>query len=451
MNLENVFNDVYSKQSSTSDCFIRKSLGIGNEARLTAEDVMISESMLPAGPQEEFTIQNQIRPLFNKHGINDSAIGTHPDFIGLELTNERINQYSCTMFIDIKGSTRLSLLYDLEKVFLFKNAVIKTCIEVVRSFDGYVHRLMGDAVMSFFGQKDKSKEDSIADAINCATTLKLLLEHGIKPWMDKNNYDPKDFGFRIGVDFGEDNEVVWGNFGYSTVGEVSATGLSVDMASKLQNRASKNNTMLGQGLLDFVNWPDHYSKYKTVTVDGVRKEEKIVTPNITYGDGTCLDYRMKELCIERFIEISALPDEIRSKVNTKLRANPAIIFKCFVKHDEHKEEYISASKFLDKHIELEFEVTAMTGARINFPLKVRLSKTNYGPEVPKDEEGQKYPTQDRTLRIPKPAQFSHFIPPYVSIFEQEGTLYRGLHSMQCEVYDKYENLIYNNWIGVMIK
>lgn len=41
-------------------------------------------------------------------------IGTHPDFIDESLLPK--TQYICSIFLDIKGSTRLALKYDLETV-----------------------------------------------------------------------------------------------------------------------------------------------------------------------------------------------------------------------------------------------------------------------------------------------------------------------------------------------
>ena len=50
-------------------------------------------------------------------------------------------------FLDIKGSTRLALKYDLETVQKIKNAVLSTGIEIIRYFGGHIHRLQGDAIL----------------------------------------------------------------------------------------------------------------------------------------------------------------------------------------------------------------------------------------------------------------------------------------------------------------
>ena len=445
-NLESIFGEYFALLNNNTSSSLVKSESSGSTT--LAE----STESIALGPQEEFILQSKIRPYFGKNGINCSPIGTHPDFISLESSGSTQKHYACTLFVDIKGSTRLSLLYPLEFIFNFKNAVIRTCIETIRTFDGHVHRLMGDAVMAFFGGSSTEKEDAIADAINCAITLRALLEESIKPWMNEQGLDAKDFGFRIGCDFGNDTEVLWGSFGYRNVGEVSATGLPVDMASKLQGLARKNETMLGQGLLDFVNWPEEYSNIKTREKNGVTEELKIVTPNITHSDNKPLNYRMRQLSYLNCLKFSALPIDLRERVNgSQVKSNSNIEYKCFSIVDEEKKEYISSSKFLDKNTSLVFEVQAQTANRLAFPLKVCFTKTNHGPETPVEERDIEQKQPIRYLKKKRLNKYSSAIAPLSKIDFEEATLYRGLHTMRCEVYDNNGLLLFRDWIGVMIK
>ena len=420
-----------------------------NDRSVVAESI----DKFSSEPQDEYVLQQQIRPLFGKEGVNAFPIGTHPDFIELKETETGTQKhYICTLFVDIKGSTRLSLLYPLEAVYLFKNAVIKTCIETVRSFDGCVHRIMGDAVMAFFGGRDVAKEDAIADAINCIIVLRAILEESIKPWMERKGIEAKDFGFRVGCDFGDDEEVLWGGFGYKNVGEVSATGLPVDMASKLQSLAGKNQAMLGQGLLDYVNWPEKYSETKKSTEDGSLVNQPIVTPNITNSDGVPIDYQMRQLAYYKSLEFCALPRGFRKQIkDSNVIDHPAIIYRCFTVDGDTKANYISASRFLEKHISLLFVVEANTKHRINFPLKAVFKKTNHGADTPEDERDIE---QDGKIQYMKKAPISAYSKSpalYARVELEEATLYRGLHTMKLEVFDASERLIFRDWIGVMIK
>lgn len=449
-NFERMFEDFFDSVNSRS-----ASTTLVKSASMEAMDnhpVMESLQSLPAGPQEEFLLQTQIRPLFGKDGVNDSPIGTHPDFIALEGTSTTQNHYTCTLFVDIKGSTRLSLLYPLDFVFKFKNAVIQTCVEIIRSFDGHVHRLMGDAVMAFFGGSSTEKEDAVADAINCSITLRAILEESIKPWMERKGLDAKDFGFRVGCDFGDDHEVLWGSFGYQNVGEVSATGLPVDMASKLQSLAGKNQTMLGQGLLDFVNWPEKYSLVKTHEKNGVSENLPVVTPNITDKGGNPINYAMRQLSYSKSLEFSALPRSFREKIcKSTVKDHSELEYTCYTSIEGEKSEYISASRFLDPNVSLIFEVKARTANRLNFPLKVVFKKTNHGLATPEDERDVEQAGEVRYIQKKRISQYNKSIAPFSKVELDETTLYRGLHTMKCEVYDANGALLFRDWIGVMIK
>ena len=449
---ERMFEDLYdSVKSRSRSTALNKSKSPSMEAA-DFNQVVESFQDIPAGPQEEFRLQTQIRPYFGKEGVNDSPIGTHPDFISLEGTGETLNHYTCTLFVDIKGSTRLSLLYSLDFVFTFKNAVIQACVEVIRSFDGHVHRLMGDAVMAFFGGNNTKKEDAVADAINCSITLRAILEGSIKPWMENEGLDSKDFGFRVGCDFGDDNEVLWGSFGYKSVGEVSATGLPVDMASKLQGLAGKNQTMLGQGLLEFINWPEKYSKVKTRGKEGDKESLPVVVPNITNSKGDSLNYKMRQLDYDRSLEFSALPRSYKEKIGYgSVKHHPEIDYKCFTIIDGNRKEYISATHFLEPHVSLVFEVTAKTRNRIDFPLKVVFKKTNHGPATPENERGIEQEGVVKSINKKRVSQYNRSFAPFSKVELPESTLYRGLHTMKCEVFDSNGIFLFRDWIGVMIK
>lgn len=455
LNLDEQFEKVF--KSFTKD-EIKKSFAMDSKSLL--ESIISSESRAPGmevhkleiEPSHEYELQRKIRPLFNKKDVNTSKIGIPYQFIGLGFDDEPLkNHYACTFFFDIKGSTRLSLLYSLEEVFRFKNSIIQVCIEIIRALDGHVHRIMGDAVMAFFIGNGKSKEDAIADAINCATTLKYVIEDKLKPWLERQGFESQDIGFRIGCDFGDDHQIIWGGFGYSNVGEISAAGLPVDMASKLQNRSSKNNAMLGENLINFINWPDLYSTFKTVYVNGKPQVEDIVKPNITNRDKIPLDYKMKLLNFDKYIELSPLPSEYRGKKSSNIINNPNIVFNCQFSDSEEWSNYISASMFLEKKVKLKFTVSASTRGTLKFPLKIIFSKTNHGPEAPENERGIKNISETKTLNVTRASQYNKSVPPHVETYIDEATEYRGLHTMECEIKDSGSAIIFRDIIGVLIK
>lgn len=356
------------------------------------------------------------------------------------------------MFVDIKGSTRLNLLYSPEDVHKFKNSVLQVCIETVRAHDGHVHRLMGDAVLAFFGGKTTEKEDSVADALNCAITLRTLVDHSIKPWMSDNGYESDSFGIRIGLDFGNDDSVLWAGYGYGGVGEVTATGLSVDMASKLQSMAGKNQLMLGQSLLDFVDWPEPYSRTKTKQKNGVPVLAPIVIPNLTKIDGSSLDYRMRLLAYDHYVKLTPLPISFRESVcGSEVIAHPAFSLQCFANDDGDEFKYISTSCYLKKNTNLTFQLrVAVNGMRLNFPLKAKFSVINYGNEAEANEDATGHYSEYYLKRKRTPGYGGSY-EPYIVKNHTEHSKYRGLHTMECKVLDSCGKIIFREWFGVLVK
>ncbi|MGR2923148.1 adenylate/guanylate cyclase domain-containing protein, partial [Acinetobacter sp. 1125_18A] len=338
-----------------------------NESKPFALDESLK---LTINEPEQYKLQSQIREVFGKgNSLNLSTIADHPDFNSLVYGGTK-NQFITTMFVDIKGSTRLSLKYpdSLEFIYKFKNAVIKSCIEIIHAFDGHVHRIMGDAVLGFFGSSYVNKQQSILDCINAAAMLTVILEHTIKPWLQKQkmDFDVKDFGFRVGCNFGDDEEVLWANYGFGTVGEVSPTGLPVDLAAKLQGLANKNQIMMGQGLLSFFNFPKDFSDIKQTQVDHNFESEEYISPNYSKADGTKLNYIMRLLKTHNYILGLPLPLELKAFItDSKVKANEKIIPNEFFElsaeiklHNQAPIKYYSNSKVIPKESQIKAILTA---------------------------------------------------------------------------------------------
>jgi len=90
----------------------------------------------------QYRIQNMIRPIYGKSGINPSSIGDHPDFEHLRHTENIEHSAITTLFMDMCGSTQLELIYPPHTVVRIKNVFILAATEIVKAFDGHVHRIM---------------------------------------------------------------------------------------------------------------------------------------------------------------------------------------------------------------------------------------------------------------------------------------------------------------------
>ncbi|MFA8392372.1 adenylate/guanylate cyclase domain-containing protein [Burkholderia ubonensis] len=436
-------------EGSKSKTLTKRSALAMDGADLPVFESYADAAVLPA-VQEEYAVQRPIREWFGKTpAVNNGAIGPHPEFAHLEGTDETEWHHITTMFIDIANSTRLSLRYDLEMVRHIKNSILRAASEVVRSMDGHVHRFMGDALMAYFGGRHQMQESSAMAALSCAAMLQVLMTQSVVPDLLRNGIDARDIGFRVGVDFGNDREVLWSSYGYSEVNEVTATSFFVDASAKLQGMASKDSAMLGQNLLNFLDLPEAMTAPKYKSRDGKDEVVEYLAPNYIRPDGTPNNYRIRELSFEKFARLLPLPTELKELVVGGVKSHGGISFSAHVLNDGHASTcYPSNSACLEKGRSVRFELRAEPGALdgVRLPLSGKFRKQNYGLEATKAEQAA--PEVIRFEMQPSTGAYRSQQPTISSI--TRDTAYRGLHTVSVELVDARGELLFADVIGVHI-
>lgn len=409
--------------------------------------------------QDQYSLQRDVRAMFGKTGINTHSISEHPDFAHLDDDVSIKYQYICPLFVDIIGSTSLSLKYDLEFIYILKNAVIRTCIEVIRAFDGYVHRIMGDAVLGFFGSSNISKKQSSLDCLNASVMISLILEKIIQPWISKQEVsfvDSQDFGFRIGCNFGDDHNVLWANYGFGNVGEISPTGFPIDLAAKLQGLAGKNKIMLGQDLLELINFPKDFAEIKTKqkkTDDGVITiQVPYVTPNYTNRNGQKINYLMRSLAIKKYIAGLPLSTSIKKGLCDSAIPNSAVTLDVkLCLPDGQSVDFYQNNQVIQKHSEIQIGVRVLHDSTLLFPLTVRFEKLNqlgFNNEAELTSQEKLDEVVDHTIHLPQSSRNQQSFT--VKSFERD-CIFSGIHQVTCTVTNKNGRLIFRDVVNVPIE
>jgi len=417
--------ETYSSRISNISKSINKSFGY-TLAESTAHDII---------PYNSF--QQIVRPLFGKTGFNDIEFGDHPDF--KHLKNTGLTEYCSitTLFMDIAGSTRLNLFYTPEEVRVIKNTFICVAIDMIKAFDGHVHRIMGDAVMAYFGGKNTSPENAVVDAINCASTMRYLTDTVITPRLDKLYEEP--FAIRIGVDYGQKEKVLWGAYGYPGMNEVTATSFYVDVASKLQHSASRNDILIGQNLKEFLDFPDDIIETKTKIVNGVEIKDYYVEPNYSLPNNQKMNYRKYRLDWKEYLkytEIGVKDKKFFYNSTTALNIDLEI----FDENTKLYEGFYKPGSFvLDKNKLIRFKLNMPYVP--SYPCKIVFKVENHGNEASKYHE---YGNHQTIINIKNETDFKKII------YHNELTRYRGLHYMKAYIKTPY-NKTNETCIGVFIK
>ena len=100
--------------------------------------------------------------------------------------SEAEHRHLTVMFCDLVGSTQLSRHMDPEELRRLNLSYQETCARIIKQFDGFVARYMGDGVLAYFGYP-KAHEDDAQRAILAGLALveaMAPLEEKFKQYLD---------------------------------------------------------------------------------------------------------------------------------------------------------------------------------------------------------------------------------------------------------------------------
>lgn len=228
--------------------------------------------------------KNQLEKYFgrNKASFTDITIGTHPDFKNLAF-DQFEKHYCVSMFVDIKGSTKLSLKHPLEEVRLIKDSLLTLCIHVANFFGGHIHRLQGDAAFIQFVRRGLHPNDAIINALNAGTVLCQFVSNDLSTLFEDKDLNP--IKIRVGIDYGSADQVLWSHYGIPGCNELTTTSLHTDLAAKLQAKAANNSIRIGKNLVTALDLPLEYFYTPTQKVDGKDVPDYYIlqAPGFTYN------------------------------------------------------------------------------------------------------------------------------------------------------------------------
>ena len=141
------------------------------------------------------------------------------------------------LFCDVKGSTALAEMLDPEEWAAIMNGAFKHLIEPVYRYEGTLARLMGDAILAFFGAPIAHEDDP-----QRAVLAGLDIVEGMKDYREqiKRRYD-FDLNIRIGINTGL---VVVGEVGSDLRVEYTAMGDAVNLASRMEQTADPDTVRI---------------------------------------------------------------------------------------------------------------------------------------------------------------------------------------------------------------
>jgi class 3 adenylate cyclase/tetratricopeptide (TPR) repeat protein len=143
------------------------------------------------------------------------------------------------LFCDVAGSTALAESMDPESWTRIMNEAFEYFIEPVERYGGTVARLMGDAILAFFGAPTAHEDDP-----QRAVLAGLAIVENIAPYRKKLREERGlDFNVRVGINTGL---AVVGDVGSETAGEYTAMGDAVNLAARMEQTAAPGTVQIAQ-------------------------------------------------------------------------------------------------------------------------------------------------------------------------------------------------------------
>jgi len=149
------------------------------------------------------------------------------------------------LFADVVGSTALAERMDAEDWTAIMNRAFDRLTPAIFRYEGTIARLMGDALLAFFGAPVAHEDDPVRAA---HAALDLIATAEDVAGEVRRNYNI-EFAVRVGLNSGP---VVVGAVGSDRVYEYTAMGDAVNLAARLQSAARPMTAFISESIYRFV-------------------------------------------------------------------------------------------------------------------------------------------------------------------------------------------------------
>jgi adenylate cyclase len=161
------------------------------------------------------------------------------------------------MYADLVGSTNLSMTLPVNKMVTIIRAFLYEMSYIVQSYEGYVLKYIGDAIIAFF-PSGYNKLLACGKAIRCAKSMITVIKNGINPIL--NQYDYPELSVKIGLDEGE-NVIV--PYGHDKSSLIDILGYCMSISAKITLITDPNRITIGEDVYRALS-PQMKTKFKEI-------------------------------------------------------------------------------------------------------------------------------------------------------------------------------------------
>ncbi|MGD1836174.1 MAG: adenylate/guanylate cyclase domain-containing protein [Nitrososphaeraceae archaeon] len=146
------------------------------------------------------------------------------------------------LYVDLVGSTKMSMTLPVDKLVTIIRAFSHELSSVVESYDGFVLKYVGDAIIAFF-PSGFNKYLTCDRSVQCAKSMINVINNGLNSILQK--YDYPSLAIKVGIDEG-DNIVV--QYGYDKSSPIDLLGYSMNVTAKIMSLTGTNRISVGEDM-----------------------------------------------------------------------------------------------------------------------------------------------------------------------------------------------------------
>jgi class 3 adenylate cyclase len=166
------------------------------------------------------------------------------------------------MYADLVGSTKMSMVLPVERMAKIIKAFSHELSSVVESYNGFVLKYVGDAVIAFF-PSGFNKYLSCDTAFQCAKSMINVIENGINPILEKDKDNYPKLGVKIAIDEGE-NLVI--QYGYDKSAPIDLIGYPMNVAAEIEESLTgPNKISVGNNVYELLH-PTVQSQFQEIQI-----------------------------------------------------------------------------------------------------------------------------------------------------------------------------------------
>jgi adenylate cyclase len=153
------------------------------------------------------------------------------------------------IYADLVSSTSMSMSLPVDMLVTIIRAFTYEVSHVVDSFDGYVLKYVGDAVISFFPShipinNNQDTYPASDKSVECGKSMINIIRDVVNPRLNKIYGYPELFT-KIGIDAGESAVV---QYGYEKNSPIDLLGYSMNIAAKITSLTGANKISIGENV-----------------------------------------------------------------------------------------------------------------------------------------------------------------------------------------------------------